>query len=51
MYEEYKDLAKRIRRNCLHMVHVGKSGHIGSMLSAADMMAGRSIKFSIGANI
>lgn len=39
MYEEYKDLAKRIRRNCLHMVHVGKSGHIGSMLSSADIMA------------
>ncbi|MBQ2767301.1 MAG: transketolase [Clostridia bacterium] len=39
MYENYKDLAKRIRKDCLHMVHVGQSGHIGSMLSAADMMA------------
>lgn len=39
MYEEYKDLAKRIRRDCLHMVYVGQSGHIGSMLSAADIMA------------
>lgn len=39
MYEEYKDLAKRIRRNCLYMCHVGQGGHIGSMLSAADIMA------------
>ena len=39
MYEEYKDLAKRIRKNCLHMCYVGQGGHIGSMLSAADIMA------------
>ena len=39
MYEEYKDLATRIRRDCLHMVYVGQSGHIGSMLSATDIMA------------
>ena len=39
MYEQYKDLAKRIRKNCLHMCYVGQGGHIGSMLSAADLMA------------
>ena len=39
MYENYKDLAKRIRKNCLHMCYVGQGGHIGSMLSAADIMA------------
>ena len=39
MYEQYKDLATRIRRDCLYMTHIGKSGHIGSMLSAADIMA------------
>lgn len=39
MYEQYKDLAKRIRKNCLYMCYVGQGGHIGSMLSAADMMA------------
>lgn len=39
MYEEYKELAKKIRRDCLYMTNVGQSGHIGSMLSAADMMA------------
>jgi transketolase len=39
MYEQYKELATKIRKDCLHMTHVGKSGHIGSMLSAADMMA------------
>ena len=39
MYEQYKDLATRIRKDCLYMTHIGKSGHIGSMLSAADIMA------------
>lgn len=39
MYEQYKDLATRIRKDCLYMTNVGKSGHIGSMLSAADIMA------------
>ena len=28
MYEEYKDLAKRIRKNCLHMCYVGQGGHM-----------------------
>ncbi len=32
------ELAKRIRSHCLKMVHKGKSGHIGSMLSMADML-------------
>ena len=30
-------LARRIRLHCLHMVYNGKSGHIGSMLSTADI--------------
>ena len=32
-----KELAKKIRINCLKMVCAGKSGHIGSMLSTADI--------------
>ena len=39
MYETYRDLAKQVRKDCLIMTNVGKSGHIGSMLSAADIMA------------
>lgn len=39
MYENYADLAKKIRKHCLHMVHIGQSGHIGSMLSVADLLA------------
>ncbi|MFA6929881.1 MAG: transketolase [Lentisphaeria bacterium] len=31
------DLARRIRLHCLRMVYNGKSGHIGSMLSTADI--------------
>ena len=39
-YEKrYKGLATRIRVHCLKMVHGGKSGHIGSMLSIADLLA------------
>ncbi len=34
-----KDLSKRIRARCLRMTHRGKSGHIGSMLSMADLLA------------
>ncbi len=34
---ECKALAKKIRVHCLRMVHKGKSGHIGSMLSTADI--------------
>lgn len=39
MYEEYSALAKRIREHCLHMVYIGQSGHIGSMLSTADIVS------------
>lgn len=39
MYEEYKKLAAQVRADCCRMVHLGQSGHIGSMLSAADIMA------------
>lgn len=39
MYENYADLAKKIRKHCLHMVYIGQSGHIGSMLSVADLLA------------
>ena len=34
---ECKELAKRIRKHTLRMVCAGKSGHIGSMLSTADI--------------
>ncbi len=34
---ECKALAKKIRLHCLQMVWNGKSGHIGSMLSTADI--------------
>ena len=37
--EEYRELATRIREHCLHMTHRGKSGHLGSMLSMADLLA------------
>lgn len=39
MQLSYKDFSTRIRRHCLYMAHLGKSGHIGSMLSCADIMA------------
>lgn len=39
MYESYSELAKKIRQQCLHMVYIGQSGHIGSMLSAADIVS------------
>ncbi len=39
MYEQYHELATKVRAHCCRMVHLGKSGHIGSMLSAADIMA------------
>ncbi len=32
-------LARRVRRHCLRMVHRGGSGHIGSMLSLADIVS------------
>ena len=34
-----KDLAKRIRGHALRMVHAAKASHIGSCLSAADILA------------
>lgn len=39
MYEQYHELATKVRAHCCRMVYLGKSGHIGSMLSAADIMA------------
>ncbi len=35
----YKELANKIRIHSLKMTHKGKSGHIGSMLSMADILA------------
>ena len=32
-------LAQKIRYDCLRMVHTGKSGHIGSMLSCVEILA------------
>ena len=34
-----RELAQRIRENCLRMTHRGKSGHVGSMLSMADLLS------------
>ncbi|MCQ2437048.1 MAG: transketolase, partial [Clostridia bacterium] len=39
MYENYKALAAKARAHCLNMVYIGQSGHIGSMLSAADVLS------------
>lgn len=36
--KELKDLARKIRQHCLRMVYIGKSGHIGSMLSMAELL-------------
>lgn len=36
---KYQTLATRIRAHCLQMTHRGKSGHVGSMLSMADLLA------------
>jgi transketolase len=35
----YKDLASRIRINSVRMTNNGRSGHVGSMLSMADLVA------------
>ena len=35
----YKALATKIRAHSLRMTHGGKSGHVGSMLSMADLLA------------
>ncbi len=37
--EMYQELATKIRAHCLRMTHRGMSGHLGSMLSMADMLA------------
>lgn len=38
-FTDCEELAKKVRLDCLRMVHGGKSGHIGSMLSAAEILA------------
>ena len=38
-YEKYSKFATRVRVHCLQMTCRGKSGHIGSMLSMADLLA------------
>lgn len=38
-YGKYKEFADKIRKHCLYMCNVGASGHIGSMLSSADLIA------------
>ncbi|HRU04522.1 MAG TPA: transketolase [Candidatus Brocadiia bacterium] len=37
--EECRELAKKVRGHCLRMTHRGKSGHVGSMLSMAELLA------------
>jgi transketolase len=37
--QECRALATRIRAHCLRMTHRGKSGHVGSMLSMAELVA------------
>ena len=37
--KELQDFARQIRLHCLRMVHIGKSGHIGSMLSCAEILS------------
>jgi transketolase len=36
--EYLADFAFRVRRNCIRMTNHGHSGHVGSMLSMADML-------------
>ena len=36
--KELQDFARQIRFHCLRMVHIGKSGHIGSMLSMPELL-------------
>lgn len=38
-YEEYENMATKIRVHCLQMTNRGRSGHVGSMLSMADILA------------
>lgn len=37
--QRYKELTTSIRCHCMRMTNRGKSGHLGSMLSMADMLA------------
>ena len=37
--EPCRQLATRIREHCLRMTHRGRSGHVGSMLSMAEILA------------
>ena len=39
MNKKSKDIAKKIRLHALEMTHLGKSSHIGSILSIADIVA------------
>ncbi len=34
-----EDLARTVRAHCLRMTHHGKSGHVGSMLSMAELVS------------
>ena len=34
-----EELAKKIRQHAVHMTHLGKSSHVGAVLSMADLMA------------
>lgn len=36
--KELQNFARQIRFHCLRMVHIGKSGHIGSMLSMPELL-------------
>lgn len=38
-HQHHADLAKKIRAHCLRMTYHGQSGHVGSMLSMADLIA------------
>jgi transketolase len=38
-YKRYRDLALKIREHCIRMTNRGRSGHTGSMLSMADLLA------------
>ncbi len=38
-YKRYRNLALKIREHCIRMTNRGRSGHLGSMLSMADLLA------------
>ena len=37
--QQCRDLSTKIRAHCLRMTHRGQSGHVGSMLSMAELLA------------